>query len=84
MSTLQHTQVKSQKQHLKFLGAGGPRAESREKQIPDFNKHKLNINFINYLHPVIFFTHLHMYFFKPFCLCCSGTCNRKRDVCCKS
>ena len=37
MSTLQHTQVKSQKQHLKFLGAGGPRgrgptygAEGRE------------------------------------------------------
>ena len=37
MSTLQHKQVKSQKQHLKILGAGGgegPRAEGREKQTP--------------------------------------------------
>ena len=41
MSTLQHKQVKRQKQHLQILwGRGaevrhmGPRAESREKQIP--------------------------------------------------
>ena len=35
MSTLQHKQVKSQKQHLKILGAEGrgPRTD-REKQIP--------------------------------------------------
>ena len=45
MSTLQHKQVKSQKQHLKILGAGGgggggegPRAE----------KHKYPINFDDY------------------------------------
>ena len=43
MSTLQRKQVKSQKQHLKILWGRepraegrhmGPRAESREKQIP--------------------------------------------------
>ena len=34
MSTLQHKQVKSQKQHLKILwGRGGRGAEGREKQI---------------------------------------------------
>ena len=54
--------------------------ESPSKE--DFNK--LNINFINYLHPIIFFTHLQMYFFKPLCLCHSGKYKRKRDVCCKS
>ena len=36
--------------------------ESPSKE--DFNK--LNINFINYLHPVILFTHLRMFFSNPF------------------
>ena len=30
MSTLQHKQVKSQKEHLKILGAGGPRGRGAE------------------------------------------------------
>ena len=48
----------------------------------DFNK--LNINFIKYLHTAIFFTHLHTFFSQTICLRHSGTCKRKRDVCCKS
>ena len=33
MSTLQHKQVKSQKQHLKILGAGGPRGRGPRADI---------------------------------------------------
>ena len=33
MSTLQHKQVKSQKEHLKILGAGGPRGQGQRADI---------------------------------------------------